>query len=428
MLKSLSLLACLGIIEHVAGHPISRRNNSTSTASVQKPLLFELTRGAPFADAAHDPKRLEKRDEILLTQTTDQYFLKLNLSGQDRYFNIDTGSGTFWVADPNFNCYNIHNQLVGPACCGLGDTLQLSASANPNAPFEQPYSSGEYAKGTLTSTQVTLDGKSWRVTLGAANNVQFEGSRIEAGVLGLAGPGYAMGDETSPDTQRATPFFPQLTKAYPNIPMLFTLGLSRQIAVGTNAPSYIEFGGRLIKAVGIATQGPTAIVPLLTVSAPIIRKTSPAVINSNGLVADYSTMDPTFKVNGVVYDDDEFVYHTVTDSGAPGLQIPPNAAYEFNKLWADKRVYIEGESFFDIYKGPEVDCATVPPTLVVRFSGIDFPIDGRDLKQVGSDGRCRSLVSGSQGFGTLGVPFLKNVVATHDLSGKRIEFTARVPY
>ncbi|KAJ9668199.1 hypothetical protein H2201_001628 [Coniosporium apollinis] len=237
------------------------------------PILLELTRGT---DARNDT--LKTRGGVPLQLYDDRYYLNLDVGGQPLNFHVDTGSQTFWAARTNYRCFNSEDH--------------------------------EWAKGDLGQDRVIVGDLQFSPALGAAVDARFEGSGIETGLLGLAGPGTLVGDKDYPKGQKFAGFFPQLVEAA-SIENVFSVALSR-----SGSPSWIEFGGRLKD---VKTVGRVAHADLFTVTKPAIPGPQ---LPGWGL----------YKVGGETVEFDEPLYHTLLDTGSESFIVPGEVALRFNQI------------------------------------------------------------------------------------------------
>ncbi|KAJ9637229.1 hypothetical protein H2199_007515 [Coniosporium tulheliwenetii] len=249
------------------------------------PILLELTRGT---DARNDT--LKTRGGVPLQLYDDRYYLNLDVGGQPLNFHVDTGSQTFWAARTNYRCFNSEDHEA--------TTFRKIA----DAPSDQIHGSREWAKGDLGQDRVIVGDLQFSPALGAAVDARFEGSGIETGLLGLAGPGTLVGDKDYPKGQKFAGFFPQLVEAA-SIENVFSVALSR-----SGSPSWIEFG------------------------AGDPRPSTSGLGTCHDPVGSYYIEVNQYKVGGETVEFDEPLYHTLLDTGSESFIVPGEVALRFNQI------------------------------------------------------------------------------------------------
>ena len=222
------------------------------------------------------------------------------------------------------------------------------------------------------------------------------------GFIGLPYSDVADYVDTSGQTQQNTAVTTYLYNAQPDLRRYFALAVSRASSGGLYGGT-LTFGGlpdTTDPRINVTCEDPTlpSIVKVVDVPGSYYVSWS---IYADSWIVDGDT--------GILEDDQGT--GLIVDSGDPWCRVPENVQ---QYVWSLYSVPVNGDG--------TIDCgAQFLGSFSVTLSGRRYYISPEDMIVHGASGTCNPAILKTTGVSTLGLPFLRNVLAVFDHDNSQIE-------
>ncbi|KAL2788134.1 aspartic peptidase domain-containing protein [Aspergillus keveii] len=328
-----------------------------------------------------------------------RYHVPVTVGTQVLPLAIDTGSSDLFVVERGFTCVDKNLARTSQSSCGYGNITYSSGDSDravSGEVFEASYAAGA-VRGPIVYENITLAGVPITNQKIALVNWSTPLNIGSAGVLGLAFPPVTKAYELNTTLQQDTkpqgtqqPYNPVVINMYEQhlVEPYISLAMNRLPRNQSEGDGgYLTLGG----------------LPLVDVTSNFT--TVPLEYLDGALVVSQ-------RIDYVDHGHMQMPYQTIVDSGGPYLRLPKDTAEEYNQGFEPAGKWDADTGFY------EVQCDAVPPRLSLTIGNHSFTHNPADLISRDDEGRCFSVVVPASTTGILsrsiGVPFLKNVVAVFD--------------
>lgn len=343
------------------------------------------------------------------------YTTSIDIDGQKLNLIVDSGSSDTWSVKKNFTCASMATRLPIPEEeCHFGPGYEPGENFTkvPDRVFNITYAGGERLGGYYGYNNVELGGiRVEKQQTGFVDWAAWNGDGSSSGILGLAYPPLTNsyeGQVPSDATRNGRrPYDPLFTTMYKRglIPPTFSVAIQR------NDSGYLALGG--LPPVPVA--GEFAATPIQYL------KTGYAGVPKDDY-AFYAMEVNSVGVNGKQAGASNSTnFQVIIDSGTTVMHLPKAIADEINSAFSPPSTYDELSGVYT------VDCNATAPNVTVKIGGGSFVINPVDLiLSYPEGGGCFAGVA-TDGFGlaVLGLTFLKNVLAVHDIGAVEMRFAQR---
>ncbi|KAF2873297.1 aspartic peptidase domain-containing protein [Massariosphaeria phaeospora] len=376
--------------------PVFENSNTALSFENCGPLVLDLISIRGAKDSSHG-KRADPPVIILeqLQQQQQRFAINVVLGGNSYALHLDTGNSASWIAQSNFQCYDLKNKLQGQRGCGLGPNLGPSLGPNrqpgldedgyrPIADFKESYAGGESAAGKLIKETVEIAGfKVTDVRIGLADKLVWRGDGLTVGSFGISGNDSLWQD---------------ICKQY-RLPLQFTLAVNREDE-GKKNGGFLAIGGT-----------PPDGEPLTHKSWETVN------------LAD-NAGHPGWFIEGFELQKSKISQKTLIDSGSVFIHLPPQPFEEFLALWdLAPKLHKKHQLWM-------VDCEVEGPDILdFKIGQAYFKIPVNDYIIQDWQEFCyltvRPLLQPNDPP-VLGLPFMRHVVINHDWAKRKMSFKQRV--
>jgi hypothetical protein len=340
----------------------------------------------------------------------------VHLNDKEVNLLLDTGSTATWVGTVDTKCE--HGRTGDNNRCKFKNKDFVLKIIQPEESFTVSYGGEEEVNGIQGDVNVQAlfnDGpKKFEAKVGVATDAIYNGRNVDQGVMGLA-----------PEAQDGVDQLPPILRSYAqgtHQAEAFALALSGD----SNKWSVIRFGGGLdfdweAREIHVDKTIKAENVPIW-VQDPTNQKGVKRQVQAGDKPHDWTIEAKTFHVHAkskaVQSITHDMMGKAVVDSGTDHLVLPLDVV---RLIHASYNPPVTGD------KSPMIPCNYEPPLVAVEIAGTKFPIDANDLKMRWPDGKCQSMIEAveSETHAFLGTPFLKNVVAAHDVTAGTMSFYRR---
>ncbi|KAF7315938.1 Acid protease [Mycena indigotica] len=401
-----------------------------------KKVALERLRGKPTFKSTRPGRGGSSTVPVDGSDFDDEYLTNVTVGGQHFSLIIDTGSSDTWVAQKNFNCFDLTGAPLPEDQCFFG-TAGFDPKASktfkpfPNVSFNITYGDGEFLSGPVGFDTISIGGLSVKnQELGFPTLAAWEGDGVNTGLIGLAFPDltsvYNTTDPTKASSANQIPYDPLFVSAVKQKRVkapFFSVALNR----GTfDQQENDPFDPNL----GFLSFGGLAPVPVTStsVTVPVEGYSVTTGIPSSAPGSPFFFY--TVAVQGFTFPGSNHVHtannNTILDTGTTLNFIPTDVMAAFAKAFQPPATLDED---FGLYL---VDCNAKVPEFLVTIGGVRFSVDGRDQILPGGTDENGNIICvlGTQDGGPnvpenifiLGDTFLHNVVSTFSPTLGELQF------
>ena len=392
--------------------------------------LLELTSAKGSLSASYTNPTRKPYGTASISQLFDgQVFLtEIEWGGKKHAVVLDTGSSDTWLVEKGFRCVDLGDGTPVPeAECMFGApwTRDNTFKQIPNQVFNVSYGDGQFAAGIMGNQTVKLAGITVEnQEVASVNHAGWFGDEVSTGIVGLAFPSitsaYSGTDPKKASLKNQVIYNPIFTNMYEKgtVAPVFSIAIKRgndtgTLAIGGIPPvtitppfastpfQYLTVKGKTSPQYQFYTvkMTPTVNTPSGSILSPIL---SPIL----GLLSTKAKQQPL---------------QAIVDTGTTLIYLPTAMSKSINALFSPPAKYSEDDGVYFI------KCSAKVPDVTITIGGVDFKVDKRDLVLDTGDGRCVSGIADAHNpYATLGVVFLKSVLAVFDVGAGVMRFARHV--